>query len=207
MKKVKFICLIGLLSIFSNNGYSQADSLGNKKVRLSEFYLGLGAGPCNKGLGCGLGGTIILSDNWGGSVYFRANFLEAKNLPEDYVDFVLFLPFMSNGIPTDIVQVLSFNLLKEFPTHSKLIRFGIELGPSWTNVQIAHFTPKDYVPGLGSNYNIIREGKNSIGLSLKVKAEFPFSGFAGLELAAYTNINKYQSVIGLDLCVTLGLVR
>jgi hypothetical protein len=209
MKKIKFICFAALFGVLSNCTYSQADSLITNKTLLSKYYVGFGAGFCNKGLEVGLSSTFILSNDWGGSIRFNSNFFEAKNLPPDYYDFVLFMPFLSNGLPSDNVNVLSFNLIKEFPTRSKLIRFGIEMGPSLVNYKIANFRPvSNPIPFLGSNYDIIRDKQSTVGLSLRLKAEFPLTRFAGLEIAAYTNVNGLQSVSGIELiCLNLGLLR
>ena len=208
MKRLKSICLTVLIYLISNCVYSQTDSLINNKIKLLNIYSGFGVGICNSGAGVAVDGTFILSNNWGVSIRYNPNYLSARNLPDDYVDLVLFMPFLTNGLPTDDINVLSVNTIKEFPTQSKLIRFGIEFGPALVISQIAVFTPvSNWIPLLGSNYTMTHDNNTTIGLSLRGKAEFPLTRFAGLEVAAHTNINKFRSILGVEFCLNLGLIR
>ena len=208
MKKGKFLCLIALFGILSGNVFSQADSLAKINKELSKIFLGVGGGGSINGLGVSFSGTFILSDNWGGSIRFNGNFLKAKNLPDDYYDFVLFIPFVANGLPTDNIQILSVNIIKEFPTRLHWMKFGTEAGLSWVNSQVANFTPNSStIPFLGSNYDLTRDIKNTVGFSIMGKAEFPVSRFVGAELDLYTNLNGSQSVFGINVCLNVGLVK
>ncbi len=208
MKRAKTIYLAALICIISYSAYSQTDSLRQDKIHLSKSYLGLGFGTCNSGLGGVFSGTFILSNDWGGSIRYNPNALGAKNLPDDYYDIVLFIPFLTNGLPTDNIHVLSFLLLKEFPTQTKFVRFGIEFGPAFVKYEVARFTSvSNPIPFMGSNYDVSHDNNSSIGFSVRAKAEFPLTRFAGLEIAPNANINGFRSVLDIDFCLTLGLVR
>jgi hypothetical protein len=208
MKKRIYSYLTALFCLLNPCVYSQADSARSSELLVSETYFGLSSGLCKSGIGVAFNGTFIFTNNWGGTVSYNANILTARNLPDDYYDFVLFIPFLLNGLPTDNIQALSFNLLRAFPTQIKLIRFGIEFGPSIVNTKIAHFTPiPGPIPFFGTNYDMTRDNNYSIGLSLRGKAEFLFSRFAGIEMAGYTNINSIRPIIGFELGINFGLVR
>ena len=206
MKKVHLIFVL-LVSLLSNTLFSQTEKQEGGAIQSTKVYFGFGGGFCIRGAGASISGTLILPDYWGGSVRYNTNLIKAKNLPDDYYDLVLFIPFAINGFPGDKLQSLSFNILKEFPTSNQWLRFGIEAGPAWVNYSVANFTPQSSVPFFGSNYIITRETKNSIGFSFEVKTEFPISRFVGLEMSVHTNLNKYQSIFGINFCFTAGLVR
>ncbi len=108
--------------------------------------------------------------------------------------------------PVDYVQIISIKVLKEFATSNKKLRFGIEAGPAWVNYNATKFEHNS--SGIfSSNYETSRIKKNTVGISLRAKAEFPFTKYFGLECAGFTNINNSRSFIGIELCLTFGLVR
>lgn len=208
MKGVKHICLVILFCLISYSAYPQADSLKINTLRLTGSYLGLGFGACKSGIGGVISGTFILSNNWGASIRYNPNSFLAENMPDDYIDLVLFMPFLTNGIPSDNVTALSVNIIKEFPTKTRFVRFGIEFGPAFVKYELARFTPvPNWIPLLGSNYDVSHDTDNCIGFSMRGKAEFPLTRFAGLEAAPYVNINRFRNFFGIDFCLTLGLLR
>jgi hypothetical protein len=209
MKTSRSIYLITLVCLISNCVFSQTDNLTDRKTKLANIYSGLGIGVCNSGAGVSVDGTFILSNNWGASIRYNPNYLSAKNLPNDYVDLVLFVPFLTNGLPTDDIVVLTINAVKEFPTGLKLIRFGIEFGPSLVFAKVEEFTPVEnpLFPFFGSNYEVTHDKRNTVGFSLRGKIEFPLTRFAGLQVLLHTNLNSIRSVFGGEFGVTLGLVR
>jgi len=208
MKKTIFIFLLVLFSISSNYGYSQTDTLESNRVELSEYYSGFGLGYCGKGMEVEFQGTFIFSNNWGASLRYNSFFLRAKNLPDDYYNYTHIFPLAANGAPFDKLTLISFLFLKEFPTKLKFVRFGIEFGPSFIRHQLSNFEPvANPIPFLDSNYAISRENNNSIGLAFRIKVEFPITRVVGVEVAAFNSINEFQSVLGIELLLNLGILR
>lgn len=204
----KSIFLIAMVCLLTGGVCAQTGNQRKSDVSILNLYAGFGLGTCNPGLSSSVAGTFVLSNSWGASIRYNSNHLEAKNLPGDYVDLVLFIPFVANGFPRDNRFTLSFYALKEFPTSSEYVRFGLELGPAFVFSRVAEFTPDPaYIPFLGSNYTVSYQKDNSVGFSLRAKAEFPLSRYAGLELAGFTTINALRTLLGAEICINLGLVR
>ncbi|MEP7168491.1 MAG: hypothetical protein ABI855_03915 [Bacteroidota bacterium] len=200
MKRNYFLLVLALA--LGNNVFGQRDTAENHKVKLSQFYGGLGGGLGHKGDIIGMSSTFILTNDWGASISYKNNFFKPKNIPDNYYEGA-FLP------PVDFLQIISLKLLKEFPTKNKRLRFGIEGGPSWVNYQTTNFLglENNIFAFKGAIYETSHTVKNSIGLSLRAKAEFPFFKYLGIEGAAFANINKLNSFLGMELYLTFGLVR
>ena len=198
--KTLFIFLITFCSIASNRIHSQ-ESQADKH---SKIYFSLGGGAGIKSQLMGFGGTCILPKEWGFSLSYKGSNYQARNLPSDYYQGLDFQK------PFDYLHVLSFNYLKEFSTSTKLIRYGIEGGPSLVTEGIAAFTYKP-LNGLEdlfeSNYSYSYTKKSTVGLSVRAKIEFPLTRFAGLEIAGFANVNSFQSIIGGEIYLTLGKIR
>ncbi len=146
---------------------------------------------------------MICSNHWGGSISYDNYSKKAQELPDDYQAG----DPIGNENPVDELNSLSIRLLREFPISVKFIRFGVECGPSLILYNRAHFIYEIHGGAYGGNYGIHYSFQYSAGLSLRAKAEFPLTRFLGLEIAAISNINKYQSYVGVDLNLTLGYVR
>jgi hypothetical protein len=105
---------------------------------------------------------------------------------------------------------LSFNLLREFSTPQKSVRFGIEAGPSWVNYSFVEIKLNpDYDPGrfLSYKYYKSRSGSSTIGAALRAKMEFLLSTSSpagGVGLAAFANINKLKPFFGFELYFIFG---
>ena len=209
MKRIlKFSCLLFLVLSLIRQGYSQPDTVMTGTLTVSRAYLDVGLGVYYHGIGGVVGGNIILSNNWGVNIRYNPATFDAKNLPADYVDLVLFIPFATQGIPADNVKAFSIFIVRDIPTRFNLLRFGFELGPSFIRYEEAIFTPIDnWIPFFGSNYDVSHDEYNCIGFSLLLKAEFPVTRFAGVEIAPFLGVNRFRNVAGVDLCVTLGLLR
>ncbi|OFY65334.1 MAG: hypothetical protein A2V64_04870 [Bacteroidetes bacterium RBG_13_43_22] len=206
IKKIVSAAIISCLATFMV--YPQADSLATKKLQVSGAYLGMGFGAFKSGLGGVISGTFLLSNNWGISLRYNPNSMETKNMPDDYIDLVLGIPFLTNGIPSDNINAFSVHVVREFPTKTNLVRLGLELGPSFIKYEEAVFTPVDaWIPLLGSNYDVSHVPDNCIGFSIRGKIEFPLTRFAGLETAPYALINGLRSILGIDFVLTLGFLR
>ena len=207
MRKAKFIYLIALFGILSNTIYSQTDSLGNDKVISFKLYTGFGGGFGSKGSTFGQSLTFVSSNSWGGSISYKTNILKNKNVPPDYYD-----DGNRTFAPRDYLTLISFNLVKEFLTSDKSMRIGIEAGPAWVKYNVAQFKLNPSYDPDNVIFDIYKYRKshiasNTIGLTLIVKAEFMPSRFSGFELAAFTNINDVQSVVGIELYFNVGKVR
>lgn len=144
-----------------------------------KIYIGMGGGFPSTG---GVSANFLLKNNMGGSLQFRH--FQTK----DY----------------DRLNTYSLCFTKVFTLeNTKLIRFGVECGPSWVTYLEAHDV--HFVWGFeGADYYTT---SNTFGLTARVKVEFPLSQGAGLEIAIPININKYKSVVGIEIYLTLGRVR
>ena len=197
--KILLSIIFQILFLNPEINYAQTDSTVLQKVKLSYMYLDFGVG-ISENLIIGIGGDFVLSNNWGGSLNYNYFNKEAVELPPDYTGGFF-------GKPTDNLNTYSVRLLKEFPTHTKMVRFGVEGGVSFIEYEKAHFAPNPNPGWLGSNYIVTRSIEITEGLSIRGKAEFPVSRFLGCEIALISNLNEYQSYIGAELHFTLGLVR
>jgi len=208
MKTVKTILLIFAFSIPACIVNAQPDTLIKERVKISGAYFSMGFDIVRSGMGGVIGGTMLLSNNWGVSFRFNPNAQRAKNFPDDYNDLFLGIPFLMNGIPSDNVSAVSFHVVKEYQTKTPLTRLGVEFGPAYIKYEEAVFTPVDgWIPLLGSNYDVTHDIDKSIGFSVRGKLEFPVTRFAGIETSLYSVINRLHPFFGVDFIVTLGLVR
>jgi hypothetical protein len=202
MKKNIFLPLVLLFGTLTNNIWSQTDSLKINKLSPAIYYLGFGFGPNTRGGNFELSFTFTTSGYWGGSLNLRNGYVKLANVPADYGGQFGRLP------PFDSFMILSFDLVKKFPTAGKSVRFGFEAGPSYVKYNLTKLVidPNYGFPGV-YKYDKVHTPKNALGVSLTAKTEFPFSRFIGCELGLFTIINKVQSVLGLNVCLTLGKVR
>ena len=202
MKKTTFLPLLLLFNVLTTNIWAQSDSLKMNKLSPAIGYLGFGFGPNTRGGNLELSFTITTSGYWGGSLNLRNGYVKLAEVPADYGGQFGRLP------PLDNFMILSFNMVKKFPTSEKSVRFGFEAGPSWVRYNLTEFVidPNYGFPGV-YKYDKVHTLKSTLGVSLTTKAEFPFSRFIGCELGFFIVINKLQSVLGFNVCLTLGKVR
>lgn len=192
----------------SGSGTSaEEQSISHFDNTLVYFGLGLSA-P----IGGVFAGTVILRSGWGGSVTWNISYPSAKNLPSDFdpgSGFLSGLDLIGEG--KDKINAISFRVLKELPTRSKKLRFGIEAGPSWVFTGVAANFVRNPAPcglfGCDANYDYEIINSNSPGLSLKGKFEMAITSPFGLEIGVTSNINPKRSYFGADFLVTLGYVR
>lgn len=193
-------CIIFGLSFYSKAQYYRGN---NHKGDLTAFYFGGGLGIGREATPAGLSCTFFLSNNLGGSVSYKYKSFIANDLPSDYQNgFTVY----GDGKPSDKLNILSFCFIKEFPTENTRVRYGLEGGPAWVKYEQANFDPQQS-GFFGSNYGVNYIKHETIGISLRAKLEFPLATFLGLELAAFTNINKYRPFVGVEAYLTLGQVR
>jgi len=184
-----------------------------KPIVLISYVEGL-TGIYFRGMMMGMGYSLIRNNYIGGNINFKANIFKSGDVPTDYNDdgYRVFSP-------KDYVNILSFNLVKEYILPHKSMRLGFEAGPSWINYSKAIIEPNpNYDPnpdpdvnwiyriGTKHKYNKSHTSDNTIGLSLKVKTVFPITSFTGMELAIFGNINNLKSVAGFDIVVMFGKI-
>jgi hypothetical protein len=187
------------------------NSIREKGRHLTALYLGLGSdlGYHDFIPRLGIAGSFILSNNWGGSISLKTAEFKARNLPPDYRPggFI----FFGDGIPDEGMTMISLCIMKEFPLSSKLIRFGLEGGPSLVSYDEVHFTPNQtsgpYFFGPPSNYDADYTHHKTAGLALRAKIELPLTRFVGCEFAVNSNLNVLRPFIGAEIHLTLGVVR
>jgi len=220
--KTKFVFLIIVLLIFPYVVSSQTDSLtvedsrtkndtrGNDLKNTFLSFGGFGVGFGNRGGILWVDYTYIHSENWGGNISFKTNIAKSKNTPADY-----FEDGYRTFSPKDYISIISFNLVKEFSTPQKTLRYGFEAGPSWVRYSKAELEPNpNYHPDDGSGwwfstykYYKSHIATSTIGLSLKAKMEFLTGRHIGFDVALFSNLNSIKPVIGIESCFHFGKVR
>jgi hypothetical protein len=208
MRKSGMICFIALFVVLTINTYSQTDSLRNNTVKLSEYYLGMGYGFGFIGFISGLSGTVVFSNNWGGSIGIKRDGYKSANIPDDFSE-----TQFNIILPRDKTNFISMTLLKEFPSHNKKVEYGIEAGPSLVINRLVNFSINPNYPDGGlwglpvNKYIKSYEKKQAFGLSLRSKVEFPVKNFFSVDFAVYSDINKLQSFLGLECYVNFGFFK
>lgn len=174
------------------------------------FYTGFGGGPANQKGAYTLslsGNAILTNDRYGVSFSYMTYFNEkAKFLPKDYIPTGWFC--FGDCLPSDQTDMYSLRWIIEPHNTKKSVRLGWEMGPSWVVYKEANFTPSKG-GGIGAifpepNYGINYIHSQTLGFSLRGKISFLLPVIFGLEIAAHANINKYQSVIGIEIHSLLG---
>jgi hypothetical protein len=184
---------------------TRSSSLFNK----TYVYAGIGFISSNGGV---LTGTVITRSGWGGSISWSLVSPNAKNKPPEYSSGSWIL-FPSNGKSKlyDNITAVTLRVVKDFPSHYKQLRFGVEAGPAYVKTEVPdHFVPNTVgcnIFGCPPNYVYERIYRRSVGLSLKAKLEFPFTVPFGLEIGLASHINAYRSYFGFESLINLGYVR
>lgn len=181
----------------------QSDSLNTQNGPPVLLYAGLGAGINTRGGNLNPGLTLTSPGGMGGSLQFISGFVQLDNVPDDYYD-----GFLRNLTPAHRFTALSLNFVKKFITPKESFRFGFEAGPSWVRCDLVKLELNPDYPGpLEYKYNKIHTIKNTVGVSLAMRTDFPFIGFFGCDLSVFANLNSAQSFAGMNFCFNLGMVR
>jgi hypothetical protein len=194
-----------VFTLYSIHLCAQDDSTFKRNLTVKYSYVNSGFGV-SKGLLLGIGGNIIFSNNWGASVSYCGNIMKAKELPSDYSAGLIDL-FEWQDLGTDKLKDVSARLVKELPVKIKVLRFALEGGASVIHYRCAHFTPVPNPGWFGSNYDVTYTHNTGIGVSLRAKAEFPVTRYAGFEVALISDINQYYSFLGTEIHLTFGILR
>ena len=216
---MKNLFLTLALIILSTNLFAQAqnDSLDFNNTNLSKLYLNFGYGFGN-GQITSVGLNFVYLNNWGFS--FRFSQLErTKNNDDKYLhNEMAFLisrefPTKTKWINFGVEGGLSFNSQKEqvksYPSVNATsggggsgissggsgLFGGVVWTPStnnWGSNNSSGFTAKEY------------EIQRALGLIIRAKINFPLTKILGLEIAAVSNLNKFQSFYGVELHLIAG---
>lgn len=185
--------------------FPNSDSNHEYNSRKSISHFGFGGGFCLPGSVWGINYAFLSKSLWGGSIRLNMNIYKSKTVPSDYY---------SDGkrvfAPKDYLNTVSFNLVKSFNSNKKSMRYGFELGPSWVIYRKAEFElnsgydpSSDYIYN-GYLYEKSHPRNNTLGLSLRGKMEFLVTENTRFELSAFTCINKYKSVFGIEMDIMFG---
>lgn len=198
------VALILIVLFFPFKNPAQNAALRKQEVKPQYIYISTGAGPVLKGALLNFSANLIQSNYWGYSVKYNKSGIKARKLPSDYVSgLCIFGPCY----PTDDLNTFSVKLMKEFPTTSKRVRFGVEAGPAFGTFREARFFRKPNSGWFGSNYDVRYTDSGVIGLEMRAKLALPVTPYIGLETALATCINSKLSYLGIEFLCTLGKVR
>ena len=141
--------------------FAQDNETSDKQTKQHKFYINIGKGISLDGKLFGVGLNSIYSNNWGFSLSYNHLGTVPEGLPSNYT---------KSGI-TNNLNTFSFRILKEFSTKTKLIRFGVEAGPSLISYELADLrkynTPSSNYNSSNGNYNNSNSGNGG----------FPGGGF------------------------------
>ena len=187
---------------------NETDSLAKDTVNRFLPQVGIGGGICFNGSLWGFNYTMISTNNWGASFRFYWNISKSENVPSDYYD-----DGARTFAPKDYVNTLSLNVLKAFPTRHITSRVSVEAGPALVIYRQAEFelnpsyTPDYPMPGSIYLYNKSHPRKFTAGVTLMAKYEYLPSQAAGFEFGLFTNINSFQTIVGLEVSIIFGRLR
>ena len=165
---------------------------------------GLGFGACSAGGLWDLDLLISGTNGWGGGFGYTGSIIKSKNIPTDY-----FSDKWRVFSPSDYLNILSFNVIKEFPLPAKSARLGLDLGPSLVIFSTAEFMLNpDYPSPLSIHkYYTYHNGVSVPGLSLRTRLEIPISHSFGITAALFGNINSIKSIAGFEFLFNFGHVK
>gem|GEM_PF-1181716 len=199
-KKLPLLIMLAFCLFFYSSAHAQESY--PEKAQLRFMYVDLGF-LVKDALSPSVSANVLLSNNWGGTLNYVLHFKEAKELPGNYSPG---LCIFSPCNPTDDLHTFTLRLARRFHTNTKLLRFGIEAGPSFLFFRSRHFVP-DGGNWFSSNYDTYHTNHYSIGLSLKAFAEVPLCRYWGPKIGLTININQFQPYIALEVNHSFGYVR
>ena len=206
MKKISILLLLSAfnLDLQCQNLNNNDTTLSANTVRLSAIYTGIAGEVVNGGGGFGFSSTFIINEHYGGSISYREAFLSARNLPDDE-------NFIFN--PVENIKITSFMFILELPAKNGWPGAGFEIGPSLIAYTEVEFTPNPeyYEPCfficLRKYLKEYIKKDPALGLSMRVKVKFVNTRYFGMEIAPFTNLNTYRSLIGFELFLNFGRVN
>ena len=197
-----------LLDVETNYLSSEPDSIAQDTLTKWLTQGGYGGGICFKGSIWGINYKMISFNNWGASCRFYWNIFKSQNVPSDYYD-----DGARTFAPKDYVNTLSLNLLKAFPTRHLTSRVSVEAGPALVIYRQAEFelnpsyTPDYPMPGSIYLYYKSHPRKFTVGGTLMAIYEYLPSHAVGFEFGMFTNINSFQTIVGVEVSLIFGRLR
>ena len=191
--------------------YSDTASIIADQNKKNLTHFGFGGGFCFPGSVWGMDYTFLSSKDWGGSIRYNMNIFKSLTVPDDYYE-----DGNRTIAPKDYLISFSFNCVKAFSPANNTGRFAIEVGPSYVIYKKAEFelnpdynSSDDNSSWWFSTYKYYKShpGKGTIGLSLRADMEFPMRTGSGLELSAFTIINRFKTIFGLELDMIFGRIQ
>lgn len=198
------IIVTALMLTLTGKLLAQTPSNQEKEVKVQYVYLSGGGGVIINGSVAGASINLIQSNNWGYTAKFNWAGIEARALPQDYQPGIC---IFGGCVPTDDLVTVSMKLMREFPTRSKSLRFGVEAGPAFGIFREAYFIRNPNMGWFGSSYYTRYSESGSIGLEMRAKLALPLTTVAGLEAAIVSAINAQQPYLGIEFMLTTGKVR
>jgi len=159
----------------------------------------------------GINYTLVYSGKWGATINYKLAAMKYKNLPDDYFDDGLRL-----FTPRDFFEVISLNLVREFSTSNKSLKFGLEAGPSWVTYSVAEIALNyDYDPAKPFSYMYHKNHlvSRDVGAYFRARIKYmPVNNYMpvqtfGIEFAVFADINKVKPGFGFDLHIIVGNLR
>ena len=123
MKKLRKIYWTVALMLVSGIVFCQPEFNQSYPRSTGLYYLCTGGSLMLNGIGVSL--TSIGKNNLGGSKSYIGNFKNADDFKRNEQSWNLF------SDPSDKIYGVTINIVKEFPSASNKMRFGIEVGPSF----------------------------------------------------------------------------
>lgn len=150
------------------------------------------------------GATFVSRRLWGLSADFQHYLFTATEKPSDYNPGLVVL---GNGNPNDRIQSISVRADIEILTTRPMIRLGLEAGPAIDFYRRCHFESDPNSGFLSGNYIMSTSTQAFGALSFRIKSEFLFSKFFGMELALMGNVNGYELFGGIEASMLFGRLR
>jgi hypothetical protein len=196
------ITIIKLLNI--------SDTLEQDPSQKAGFHFGIGSGVGSDGGIFGTEVVFVSSYKWGGKIGFSSSISKYKNLPSDY-----FTAGTHLFSPKNYVNLISFNLFREFKVPGKSLTFGLEAGASRVIYSYAVITENpDYNPADPwaalfdmNKYLKYHESSKSWGATFRASMGLLVTPYVGFEFAVFTSINDVQPVTGLEIFIIFGKLK
>lgn len=174
-------------------------------LRYGSLGFGLGSGYIAEGVSMDLGYSFI-RNNIGGSIRIKEIWSDASDLPDDYTGF----------FHNDNIFILSGLVTAKTLTEKRNVWYGGGIGPSMVsfNKEIETLNPR-YNPDSEDPWDVLNLNKyirdtqidKVAGLNLRGEIGLLLSDYFGIEMALWSNLNTFKSLIGLEFKMVFGRVR
>jgi hypothetical protein len=178
-----------------------------RRDSLTAIYMSIGQHWYENDQGVPFNISFLINNHIGGSFSSKKFIFKSPEYPFDYR-----VGFFQKHYCCDVYRTNSFLFNFTFPHKSKLLRLGIECGPSIVDANVLHFTPNPaYNPvgwfGVYNNYNVSIKTYQVFGVENKFKVDFPILRYVGIECSIYANWNKIKNLYGGEINLSVGILR